>query len=357
MSHRELFRIYGLPVLQNKMYDTEAEAINCPKGDIVLVQDTETGLVYNSAFNQDLLVYDSSYQNEQAYSEVFQQHLRDVMRTIDRHFKSKTLIEIGCGKGYFFNYLQNRGYKATGVDPTYDGIDKGIIKSHFTPKLGIKAEGIILRHVLEHIPNPLEFLRTIAEANGNKGLIYIEVPCLDWILQHHAWFDIHYEHVNYFRLRDVERMFGNVLELGYLFGNQYLYVVADIATLQKPKATKKDMVKFPQNFLAWFDIHYSVNKCANLFEQGKQHVIWGGASKGVIFALYMKRAGVKIDMAVDINPAKQGKYLAGSGLRVYLPKEAFGILKSGANIFVMNPIYFDEIMALCGDRKFKFQNV
>jgi SAM-dependent methyltransferase len=348
MKQRELFRVNQVPVLQNKMYGTEAEAINCPKGDIVLVQDTETGLIYNSASNQDLLVYDSSYENEQAYSEVFQQHLRDVMRTVDRHFKGKTLIEIGCGKGYFLNHLQNRGYKITGIDPAYVGEDDNIVKSCFKSGLGITAEGIILRHILEHIPNPFEFLLSIVEANGDKGLIYIEVPCLDWILQHRAWFDIHYEHVNYFRLKDVEKMFGNVLESGYLFGKQFLYIVADIATLQKPKATKKDTIEFPQDFLD------SVNKCASLFKQGKQHAIWGGASKGVVFALYMKRSGVKIDMAVDINPAKQGKYLAGSGLRVYSPKETLKTLRAGANIFIMNSNYGKEIIDQCRNKPFTY---
>jgi SAM-dependent methyltransferase len=352
MPHRELFRVYGLPVLQNKMYDTETEAINCPKGDIVLVQDTETGLVYNSAFNQDLLVYDSSYQNEQSYSEVFQQHLRDVSRIIDRHFKGKTLIEIGCGKGYFLNYLQNHGYKITGLDPAYVGEDDNIIRSCFKSGLGIAAEGVILRHVLEHIQYPMEFLASITEANGNKGLIYIEVPCLDWIIQHRAWFDIHYEHVNYFRLSDLQRMFDTVLESGYLFGKQYLYIVAKLVDVCEPKVTKKDMVKLsPQKFFA------NIKECANLFEVGKQHVIWGGASKGVIFAFFMKQAGVRVDMVIDINSAKQEKYLAGSGLRIYSPAEAFNVLEAGANIFVMNPIYLNEIMAECGNREFKFQNV
>ncbi len=354
MSHKELFRIYGLPVLQNKMYDTEADAINCPKGDIALVQDTETGLIFNSAFNQDLITYDSSYQNEQAYSEVFRQHLNDVVAIINRHFKGKSLIEVGCGKGYFLNYLQNHGYKATGVDPAYVGTeDDDVVRSCYDSGLGIAAEGVILRHVLEHIPNPMEFLITIAKGNGYKGSIYIEVPCLDWIIQNRAWFDIHYEHVNYFRLSDLQRMFDTVLESGYLFGKQYLYIVAKLVDACEPdcepKATNKDMVKLPKDFLD------SINNCANLFEQGKQHAIWGGASKGVIFALYMKRAGVKIDMVIDINPAKQGKYLAGSGLRVYSPEEALGILKSEANVFVMNPIYLDEIMAQYGKNRFNYK--
>jgi hypothetical protein len=43
-----------------------------------------------------------------------------------------------------------------------------------------------------------------------------------------SWFDLFYEHVNYFRLDDLRRMFGTVHEAGHLFGGQYLYIVADL---------------------------------------------------------------------------------------------------------------------------------
>ena len=91
----------------------------------------------------------------------------------------------------------------------------------------------LLRHVLEHIQDPVSFLAEIANANQG-GQIYIEVPCFDWILEHKAWFDLFYEHVNYFRLDDLRRMFGTVHEAGHLFGGQYLYVVADLASLRDP---------------------------------------------------------------------------------------------------------------------------
>ena len=82
----------------------------------------------------------------------------------------------------------------------------------------------------------------------------------------------------------------------------------------------------------------------------KRRAIWGGASKGVIFSLYMQRAGVDIDMAIDINPGKQGKYLAATGLRVASPDEAEQSLKPGDDIFVMNSNYLDEIVNQSGDQ-------
>lgn len=339
MNQRELFKVEGLPVFQNKMFADRASALNCPKGDVRLVQDMETGLIYNAAFDASLLEYDADYQNEQACSNVFQRHLEDVKEIIQRHFSGKPLIEVGCGKGFFLEYLHKAGYEITGIDPAYEGDNPRVVKACFEASLGLSADGIVLRHVLEHVSDPFAFLSAIAQANGGKGQIYIEVPCFDWICEHRAWFDIFYEHVNYFRLADFYRMFGKVHESGHVFGGQYLYVVADLSTLRKPALNTKDICVFPADFLD--DIK---RVAANV--KGHHTAIWGGASKGVIFALYMQRAGVDIDLVIDINPAKQNKYMSGSGLRISSPQEGMKILCSGDDIFVMNSNYLQEIVAM-----------
>lgn len=339
MSYRELFKVEGLPVFQNKMFHDRAAALACPKGDVTLVQDMDTGLIFNASFDASLLEYDADYQNEQACSGVFQRHLEDVKAIIQRHFSGKSLIEVGCGKGYFLEYLHQSGYEITGIDPAYEGNNPKVIKACFEASLGLSAEGIVLRHVLEHMSAPFVFLSAIAQANGGRGQIYIEVPCFDWICHHHAWFDIFYEHVNYFRLADFSRMFGKVYESGHVFGGQYLYIVADLATLQQPVLDQSDIFTFSTDFLSEIDRVASVVK-------GKRNAIWGGASKGVIFALYMQRAVVNIDLVIDINPAKQNKYMAGSGLRISSPKEGMQMLQAGDNVIVMNSNYLQEIIVL-----------
>ncbi|REN21137.1 methyltransferase domain-containing protein, partial [Mycobacterium tuberculosis] len=98
--------------------------------------------------------------------------------------------------------------------PAFEGESPHVVAAPFSRALGLSADTIVLRHVLEHIPQPFEFLKEIADANGGQGKIYIEVPCFDWICRHGAWFDIFYEHVNYFRATDFERMFECVHEAG-----------------------------------------------------------------------------------------------------------------------------------------------
>jgi hypothetical protein len=339
----ELYAVKDLPVFQNRMFDSRGEALACVRGDVVLVQDLKTGLVHNAAFDPALVQYDQHYQNEQAMSSAFRRHLDEVADIVSRHFAGSSLIEVGCGKGFFLETLRASGFDVVGMDPTYEGDSLAIVKEYFTPAAGRRAQGIILRHVLEHVEDPVEFLRSIRAANGGTGKIYIEVPCFDWICARRTWFDVFYEHVNYFRLADFHAMFARVEAAGRLFGEQYLYVVADLASLRAP--IMADRVEFPRDFLRTVETN-----ARRLRDRTAPAVVWGGASKGVVFALLMQREGVTVDDVVDVNPAKQGKYIPATGLLVKSPEAALRDLPNGAEILVMNSNYLQEIRELAGQR-------
>ena len=245
---RLLYRQEQFPIFQNRMYDTEEEAKACPKGNVQLVEDQRTGLVYNAAFRPELMAYDAHYQNEQALSPLFQVHLESVSSIIDRCMGRNSIVEVGCGKGFFLEMLLGKGFDVTGFDPTYEGNNPKILKHYFEPGVGIKANGLVLRHVLEHIQDPVSFLHQLKTANGGNGKIYIEVPCFDWICEHKAWFDIFYEHVNYFRLADFKRMFGEVIESGKVFGGQYLCVIAELSSLRIPVIDMNNRINFLSDF-------------------------------------------------------------------------------------------------------------
>lgn len=343
MSEREIVRLKDMPIYQNKMFDTPTEAIACARGNVVLSQDQSSGLVRNIAFDPARLDYDESYQNEQGHSPIFQRHLSNVLQIIHRTFQAASILEVGCGKGAFLDQLREAGHDAWGVDPAYEGNAPYITRAAFSPELNLSRDAIVMRHVLEHIPQPLEFLDSIRHANGARGLIYIEVPCLDWILRNHAWFDVFYEHVNYFRLTDFSRFFGNVLESGHLFGGQYLYAVADLASLRDPgPCPSEGNVVLPDGF---FD---NIERDARAALGSGDRIIWGCGAKGVMFAHHLSQRGLRLDFAIDINPAKQGKFLASSGIEVLSPQHGLARARAGSDIFVMNSNYLGEIEALGG---------
>jgi SAM-dependent methyltransferase len=340
-----LYAQSSYPIFQNCVYETTEDAINCPKGEIKIIEDGKTGLIYNAAFNPDLLIYDKHYNNEQGLSPSFKQHLQKVAELIEGSLGKEALVEVGCGKGFFLEMLLERNIDVKGFDSTYDGDNPRIVKKYFNPDIiATPAKGLILRHVLEHIPNPYNFLCQLRDANGGGGLIYIEVPCFDWILHKRAWFDIFYEHVNYFRLNDFDRMFNRVIKKGRFFGGQYLYVVADLLSLREPLFSQSDAVDFPSDFL------YR----SNFEEKNRMPVcVWGGASKGVIFSMLRMRAGLIVDAVVDVNPAKQGKFLPATGLKVLSPERALADLPGDAVIYVMNSNYLQEIKEM-SHNKFEY---
>jgi hypothetical protein len=340
-SGQVLYQQKQLPTLQNRVYDSREEAMSCAVGDLELIQDTTTGLIYNIAFRPELLVYDKHYQNEQALSPFFQDHLHTVAEIINRSIGRDGIVEVGCGKGTFLELLLSKGFDITGFDPAYEGTNPRITACGLTPELGITASGLVLRHVLEHIPNPIQFLMQLKQANSGDGKIYIEVPCFDWICEHHAWFDVFYEHVNYFRLADLCAMFGKVIESGRIFGGQYLYVVAELASLRNPEYSAECQVDFPNDFAQ------GINDPP---ERGTNGVaVWGASSKGVIFSILKARAGFSIDTVIDINPAKHNKYLPLTGLLVQSPEQALSRLGPGATIYVMNCNYLAEIRKMSGN--------
>jgi hypothetical protein len=330
---KTLYRQTNFPILQNRVYDTPEEAKKCPVGDIEIVEDLETGLVYNSAFRPELMVYDSQYNNEQALSQYFRRHLEQVAVIVESQLGKENLVEVGCGKGFFLEMLLDRDFDVTGFDPTYEGKNERVIKKYFEPGIMRSATGLILRHVLEHIQNPVDFLHQLKKANRGKGLIYIEVPCFDWICRKRAWFDIFYEHVNYFRLNDFRRMFGDIVDAGHLFNGQYIYVVAHLESLQKTVLNDEVRISFPSDF----------DKALKSETHNRPCAIWGGASKGVIFSLLKSRHHQKFDFAIDINPAKQGKYLPLTALEVYSPERAMQSLPADSVVYVMNSNYLGEV--------------
>ncbi|MBO6511070.1 MAG: methyltransferase domain-containing protein [Roseibium sp.] len=331
------------------MYQTAEEARNCPKGQMRLVEDLQTGLVRNAAFDPALMNYDAAYQNEQGNSAHFRAHMEDVASLVSGKMGSENLVEVGCGKGAFLDIMLERGADVTGFDPAYEGDSDRIRKVYFSEDLGIRAQGMILRHVLEHIDDPFHFLQRLSDANGNRGLIYIEVPCFDWICENRAWYDIFYEHVNYFRLSDFRRIFGRVVHADRAFGGQYLRVIGDLATLQAPSHSAGSAPGFPSDFTRQLDALDMPATDASL-------VVWGGASKGVIFSLLSERAGCKVTRLIDINPAKQGLFVPGTGLQVSSPEEGLTDLLEGTTIWVMNPNYLDEIRAMSGP-SFKYRTL
>jgi hypothetical protein len=344
-----LLEIKDFPVMQNLLYFSPEEARCAPTGQVKLVQNSKTGLIYNSDFDSSLLVYDEAYTTDQSNSKAFRSHLDNVAGIIIRNASKLNIVEIGCGKGFFLNLLRDSGINAFGFDPSYSGSSCYAKKSYFDEIMLRSADFIVMRHVLEHIKNPYDFLVHLKSVAINAQKVYIEVPSFDWILDNRSWCDIYYEHVNYFRLKDFCSLFDDVHESGYIFNGQYIYIVANIESLRLPDISIGGIVSFPDSF-------YESLEATNNAHKSELAIAWGAASKGVIFSIMRERIGLPLNALVDINADKQNKYAPLSGLEVISPEEALENYLAGTTCFVMNNSYEEEIRNI-SQNKFNYIGV
>lgn len=102
--------------------------------------------------------------------------------------ENKSFAEIGCGAGGIVHSLINSGIDAVGydIDPTLLKFGKKMYNLPlYQVQFGMDSQEydvIILRHVLEHIPNTNNILQAIYKSLKTDGILYIEVPGVRSIL-------------------------------------------------------------------------------------------------------------------------------------------------------------------------------
>lgn len=91
----------------------------------------------------------------------------------------ETMLDIGSGFGVFPYAMRNRGVKVTCTEENSDSIDLirslGIPCMHHIPYHS-EFDAVSLVHVLEHIEEPVEFLKNLHGAMKSDGKLFIEVP-------------------------------------------------------------------------------------------------------------------------------------------------------------------------------------
>ncbi len=106
----------------------------------------------------------------------------------------KKLLDVGSGFGYFLDEAKKCDLDVTGIEPSKNLhsisinrlIDTNIIYSSFENfykrNQGVKFDFISLIHVIEHIPNPKDFIRMASKMLNKNGILYIETPNFDsWL--------------------------------------------------------------------------------------------------------------------------------------------------------------------------------
>lgn len=358
--------IKGVPIFCNLLFNDRNKALSIPQGDIELTYCEHCGHLFNKAFDPAIMEYDDRYENALDYSPVFQNYLSKLTDSlIDRYgLTNKKVVDVGCGQGEFLLQLCEKGNNTgIGYDPSHrfenetqtKDLSVTFVQDYYSEKYSSEqADFISSRHVLEHIHEPNSFVQLIRNglAENSPTYLFIEVPNGVYTIEQLGIWDLIYEHVSYFTPASLRYlMISNnlkILDLKSVFSDQNLTVIAKSQSLPSGYNMDNSLIgetaeqfaeKFRQKTTDW------QSKLNKWHERGKETVIWGAGSKGVTF-LNIVDENNHIRYAIDINPRKKDKFIAGSGQQIKSPD----FLKEWNPdvILIMNPIYEKEIKGMIG---------
>jgi hypothetical protein len=340
----------GVPVHQNSLVDSERAAREAPRGDIALTACEGCGFVFNAAFDERLLRYGEDYENSQDWSGVFERYLDEHVANLG--VRGSRIVEVGCGKGRFLRklVLADPGNRGWGFDPSYLGPDEDLDgrlqfrREFFTSAADIAPEVLVCRHVIEHVAEPVALLRLIKVP---RVRVFFETPCFEWIMRGAVFWDVFYEHCNYFTASSLRSAFEiagySVSADRHVFGGQYLWLEA--TTIEPRSGRTMDAGEIPARARAFAArIHaYQERMRERLGRYDGPVALWGAGAKGVTFANVLDPDRRLLRCIVDINQRKHGKFVPGTGHEIVAP-EQLGPL-GVRHVIVMNPNYSGEIAA------------
>lgn len=369
-----IFTWDGLPAFCNVLHQTREQALATERAAMRLMSCRRCGFIHNAAFEPEKIQYGPHYGNPLSASPHFRRYATGVVEELIRrhNLHGREIIEIGCGDGYFLRLLcdlgQNRGigfdpsYDADSVPPNQDASEVKIIADIYSQKYEhYRPAMVCCRHVLEHIHDPLGFLKGLrGMLDGREEcIVFFEVPDARHTFQRGAVWDILYEHCNYFTRESLRWVFEaagfHVVQTNDRYGGQFLTIEARPAGVSGGRGadsttgrvdTQSVWTGFQSSFLAavdsWRERIATWQKC------GQRVVTWGAGTKGTTFLNVLAISHDALEYVVDIHPKKQGKFVPGTGQEIVAP-ESLAVYRPDA-IIVMNPLYLREIQDMTLER-------
>ena len=175
-----------------------------------------------------------------------------------------------------------------------------------------------------------------------------------WIFRYRQIWDFFYEHCSLFTKDSLTKAFQTcgfaVDNVRHVFSGQYLWITSHVAdfpfgasvgygdlsdwrrldgdvTFQAARYAKVEAA-----LLAWW---------RNFLQRRSKVALWGAGAKGVTLANLVDPEAELIDCVVDVNPAKQGGFVPGTGHSIIAPELLTD--RGVTTIVLMNPNYSAEV--------------
>lgn len=173
----------------------------------------------NKFYKIEQTYYTSLINNPQLYSSIEIEFLNFLKNCISKHFGKRkvSLCEIGGFDGFIIKKIKKLLSNHLLIEPNYTGVSiakKNNINT-LNEYLSVKAlkkvkkkyDIVISRHVIEHVKDIYEFKNLLSKILKKNGLIIIETPSLEKILQSALTRVFIHQHIWYFSEFSLSKLF------------------------------------------------------------------------------------------------------------------------------------------------------
>jgi SAM-dependent methyltransferase len=163
---------------------------------------------------------DAASRFEEAYRRfVLRDHLNFVQRALEDSGENGLVVDIGCGGGLFLRMLRERGFPVLGLETSQSAAKAAWMRNRVAVICGDLSKSPVERgtcaavtmfHVLEHLHDPVGYLRSARDLLLPGGRLIVQVPnASSWQFlmfgEHWNGIDVPRHLVNY-RQRDLENL-------------------------------------------------------------------------------------------------------------------------------------------------------
>ncbi len=297
-------------------------------------------------------LFSDDYAYFSSYSSSWLAHARAYVQAMQARYAlgpASCVAEVAANDGYLLQYVRDAGIPCYGIEPTAStaaaartrGIE--IVERFFGVALarelatqGRQADLMAANNVLAHVPDINDFVAGFALLLKPQGVATFEFPHLLRMARDCQFDTAYHEHYSYLSLTSVQRIFArnglqvfDVEELPTHGGSLRVHAQRG-DTGHRPVAGTVDVLLTREQaagvatrgFYAGFQAeavrikHEVLAFLLQARRQGLKVAAYGAAAKGNTLLNF---AGVRPDLlpyVVDLNPAKQGRFLPGSRIPI-----------------------------------------
>jgi SAM-dependent methyltransferase len=235
-----------------------------------------------------------------------------------RYPKAKTVLEIGCNNGLYLDVLRNAGFEATGIDPC---TKVGIAKS-FSSKLADTLEPvdlIVANNVLAHVDDLWDVFRGIDRLLKDDGVLVFEVQHFYDLVTAGAFDMVYHEHRDYHTFAPWPRF----LKRWGLVVDYYEHLSTHGGSLRFYCRRPGYATMLPDYPIDWRGFKATIAEAKqSVLEQitacDGPIIAFGATAKACTLIHHFGLADF-IDFAMDNTPAKQGRYIPGTKIKIVAP--------------------------------------